>query len=183
MTKLAWAILLVGSFVLFVVASAPVSLAQSKPVATPTACVAAPAPAAAGGAAAAPAATAAATPAPQGRKKRIAIFDFDYATVQTTSAAVFGTNVDVGKGISDLLVKCLVQDGTYSVIERQQLDKILGEQNFSNSDRANPNSAAQIGKILGVDAIIVGSVTQFGNDNKSQSLGGVGAGLGGFGLG
>lgn len=183
MKKLAWAILLVGSFVLLVLASAPVSLAQSKPVATPTACVAAPAPAAGGGAAAAPAATAAAAPAPQGRKKRIAVFDFDYATVQTNSAAVFGTNVDVGKGISDLLVKCLVQDGTYSVIERQQLDKILGEQNFSNSDRANPNSAAQIGKILGVDAIIVGSVTQFGNDNKNQSLGGMGAGLGGFGLG
>jgi len=103
--------------------------------------------------------------------------------VQTNSAAVFGTNVDVGKGISDLLVKCLVQDGTYSVIERQQLDKILSEQNFSNSDRANPTSAAQIGKILGVDAIIVGSVTQFGNDNKNTKIGGAGAGLGGFGVG
>ena len=95
--------------------------------------------------------------APQGRKKRVAIFDFDYATVQTASAAAFGTNVDVGKGITDLLVKYLVQDGTYSVIERQALDKILAEQNFSNSDRANPNSAAKIGKLLGVDAIIVGA--------------------------
>ena len=41
----------------------------------------------------------------QGRKKRVAILDFDYATVQTNSAAVFGTNVDIGKGITDLLVK------------------------------------------------------------------------------
>ena len=120
---------------------------------------------------------------PQGRKKRVAIFDFDYGTVQTASSAAFGTNVDVGKGITDLLVKYLVQDGTYSVIERQVLDKILAEQNFSNSDRANPNSAAKIGKLLGVDAIIVGAVTQFGNDTKNTNVGGGGGGFGGFGLG
>jgi curli biogenesis system outer membrane secretion channel CsgG len=125
-----------------------------------------------------------ATPAaPQGRKKRVAIFDFDYATVQTASAAAFGENVDVGKGITDLLVKYLVQDSTYSVIERQVLDKIMAEQNFSNSDRANPNSAAKIGQLLGVDAIIVGAVTQFGNDTKNTNVGGGGGGFGGFGLG
>src|SRR5664279_5985555 len=49
---------------------------------------------------------------PHARKKRIAIFDFGYATVQSASAAVFGTNVDVGKGIADLLVRNLVKDGT-----------------------------------------------------------------------
>ncbi len=129
------------------------------------------------------AAPAGAPAAPQGRKKRVAIFDFDYATVQTASAAAFGTNVDVGKGITDLLVKYLVQDGTYSVIERQVLDKIMAEQNFSNSDRANPTSAAKLGKLLGVDAIIVGAVTQFGNETKNQNIGGGGGGFGGFGVG
>jgi hypothetical protein len=69
------------------------------------------------------------------------------------------------------------------VIERKAMDKILAEQNFSNSDRANPNSAAKIGKLLGVDAIIVGSITQFGNDTKNTGIGGGGGGLGGFGLG
>ena len=121
--------------------------------------------------------------APAPRKKRVAIFDFDYATVHSNVAAMFGQDVDVGKGISDLLVKYLVKDGTYSVIERKALDKILAEQNFSNSDRANPNSAAKIGKLLGVDAIIVGSITQFGNETKNQGVGGGGGGLGGFGLG
>ena len=94
-----------------------------------------------------------------------------------------GTNVDVGKGISDLLVTDLVKDGTYSVIERKALDKILTEQNFSNSDRANATSAAKIGKLLGVDAIIVGSITQFGNETKNTNIGGTGGGLGGFGIG
>jgi curli biogenesis system outer membrane secretion channel CsgG len=91
--------------------------------------------------------------------------------------------VDVGKGISDLLVKDLVKDGTYAVIERKMLDAILNEQNFSNSDRANPTSAAKIGKVLGVDAIIVGSITQFGNDTKNTNVGGSGGNWGGFGLG
>jgi curli biogenesis system outer membrane secretion channel CsgG len=134
----------------------------------------------------APGATAAPSNAPaqpQGRKKRVAIFDFDYATVQTYSSAAFGSNIDVGKGIADLLVRHLVQDGTYSVIERKAMDKILAEQNFSNSDRANATSAAKLGKLLGVDAIIVGSVTQFGNETKNTNIGGQGGNWGGFGVG
>src|ERR1700680_229699 len=121
--------------------------------------------------------------APQGRKKRVAVFDFDYATVKTNTAALFGTDVDVGKGIADLLVKNLVTDGTYSVIERKAMDKILAEQNFSNSDRANPSSPAKLGKLLGVDAIVVGSITQFGNDTKNMNIGGAGGNWGGFGIG
>jgi curli biogenesis system outer membrane secretion channel CsgG len=108
------------------------------------------------------------------RRPRIAILDFDYATVQTWSQSVFGTNVDLGKGIQQMLVTDLVKDGTYSVIERAAMDKILGEQNFSNSNRADPTSAAKIGKLLGVDAIIVGAITQFGNETKNQGLGGGG---------
>jgi len=132
-----------------------------------------------GQAAAAPAQNPPAT----GRKKRVAVMDFDYATVHGGVAAIFGQDIDVGKGIADLLVTRLVKDGTYSVIERKALDKILAEQNFSNSDRANPASAAKLGKMLGVDAIIVGSITQFGNDTKNTNIGGAGGGLGGFGLG
>lgn len=117
------------------------------------------------------------------RRPRIAIMDFDYATVQTWTSQLFGTNVDVGKGIADLLVTDLVKDGTYSIIERKQLDKILAEQNFSNSNRADPMSAARIAKILGVDAIIVGSITEFGNETKKTGLGGIGGNWHGMGLG
>ena len=122
-----------------------------------------------------------ATPTP--RKKRIAIMDFDYATVHAGVSAIFGQDIDIGKGVADLLVTNLVKDGSYSIIERKALDKILAEQNFSNSDRANPASAAKIGKLLGVDAILVGSITQFGNETKNLGLGGAGGGLLGHGLG
>jgi curli biogenesis system outer membrane secretion channel CsgG len=106
------------------------------------------------------------------QRKRVAIMDFDYATVQSSTAAIFGTNMDIGKGISDLLVDRLVTSGVYSVIERKALSKIMAEQNFSNSDRADANSAAKIARILGVDAIIIGSITQFGRDDQSTSVGG-----------
>jgi curli biogenesis system outer membrane secretion channel CsgG len=111
--------------------------------------------------------------------------NFDYATVQSGVAALFGSNQDIGKGIADILVDKLVNDGAYSVIERKQLDKIIAEQNFSNSDRADPNSAAKIARILGVDAIIIGSITQFGRDDKSTNVGGGAASstLGRFGIG
>jgi curli biogenesis system outer membrane secretion channel CsgG len=119
------------------------------------------------------------------QKKRVAVLNFDYATVQSGVAAVFGSNQDIGKGISDLLVDKLVASGKYSVIERKALDKVLAEQNFSNSDRADATTAAKIARILGVDAVIIGSITQFGRDDKRTNVGGnaVGGITGRFGIG
>jgi curli biogenesis system outer membrane secretion channel CsgG len=109
---------------------------------------------------------------PQADRRKVAVLDFNYATVMTAVQAVFGTNQDIGKGISDLLVNQLVNDGTYRVIERNALDKVLKEQNFSNSDRADATSAAKIGRVLGVDAIITGDITQFGRDDQNKNIGG-----------
>ena len=108
----------------------------------------------------------------QAQKKRVAVFDFEYATVQGSVSSVMGSSVDIGKGIADLMVEELVKTGTYSVVDRKALDKILSEQDFSNSDRADANTAAKIGKILGVDGIIIGSITQFGADDKTTNVGG-----------
>lgn len=105
-------------------------------------------------------------------KRRIAVFDFDYATVSGNVYQYFGSNQDVGKGIADLLVTKLVQGGAYSVIERKQLDKIMTEQNFGQSGRVDEATAAKIGKILGVDIIIVGSINSFGRDDSSKAAGG-----------
>ncbi len=106
------------------------------------------------------------------QKKRVAVFDFEYGTVSSSVYQIFGGNVDVGKGIADMIVDRLVKGNIYSVIERKSLDKLLTEQNFANSDRADPSSAARLGRVLGVDAIIIGSITQFGRDDKQTSVGG-----------
>jgi len=116
-------------------------------------------------------------------KRRVAVMDFGYGTVMTSVQAIFGTNQDIGKGISDLVVNQLVNDGTYRVFERAALDKILNEQNFSNSNRADPSTAAKIGKLAGVDTIIIGDITTFGRDDKNYGGGAVGYGLGKFGMG
>jgi curli biogenesis system outer membrane secretion channel CsgG len=105
-------------------------------------------------------------------KPRVAVMNFDYATVRDVSSSIFGTDIDIGKGITDLIVEKLVNGGTFSVIERKALDTIINEQNISNSDRFDSNSAAKIGRLLGVDAIITGSITQFGRDDKSTNIGG-----------
>ncbi len=105
-------------------------------------------------------------------KPRVAVLSFDYGTVRSESSAIFGTDFDIGKGITDLLVEKLVNGGVFSVIERKVLDTIVSEQNISNSDRFDSNSAAKIGRLLGVDAIITGSITQFGRDDKSTNIGG-----------
>src|SRR5579875_1066740 len=126
-----------------------------------------------------------ATSAMAQQKKRVAVMNFDYATVRSFVASIWGTDQDVGKGVADLLITQLVKDGTYTVVERAALDKILAEQNFSNSDRADATTAAKIGKLLGVNAIIIGSVTQFGRDDQTRTYGGgaIGGLTGRFGIG
>ena len=110
-------------------------------------------------------------------KKRVAVLNFDFSGVQKWWDA---PNWDIGAGISDLIVKHLVQDGSYRVMDRRALDAVLAEQNLSVSDRADPSTAAQIGKLLSVDAIIVGSITQFGTEDKNRSFGGIGGTFGGI---
>ena len=73
----------------------------------------------------------------QSKRPTVALLDFDYASINHWWEA----NQDIGKGIADLVVDGLVEDGTYRVIERKRLDAILAEQNFSNSDRADPEAA------------------------------------------
>ena len=77
MKKIACSVLIIFTFLAVVIAEAQVAPTPTPASLTTT-----------------PGSTAAKT---QGRRKRVAVFDFDYATVATSSAALFGTQVDVGK--------------------------------------------------------------------------------------
>lgn len=119
------------------------------------------------------------SPAPP--KKRLAVFDFDNAGVAAAPQMIFfsTSTPNVGKSVADLLLTRLVQGGKASLIERAAIDKLIAEQNFSNSDRADPVTAAKIGRILGVDAIILGTITHY--DYEDKVTGGGGTSFGGFG--
>ena len=123
---------------------------------------------------------AAAPAAAQSTRPTVAVLNFEYGTVQKW----WSGNQDIGEGIADMIVDELVNDGAYRMIERKRLDAILAEQNFSNSERADPSAKtlAQIGKALGVKYLIVGSITKFGTEQSSKSFGGGGYGSA-FGLG
>jgi len=57
----------------------------------------------------------------------------------------------------------------YTVVERSQLEKVLHEQNLSNTGIVDDAQAATIGKVLGIDAIIMGSVSYTSKDEPSQN--------------
>ncbi|MCJ7629045.1 MAG: hypothetical protein MUO50_11740, partial [Longimicrobiales bacterium] len=72
---------------------------------------------------------------------------------------------------ADELTTQLVKSGVFTVVERSQVNAILEEQHFGLSGAVDAATAAQIGKILGVQAVLMGSVTQFSVDRKSGGLG------------
>jgi curli biogenesis system outer membrane secretion channel CsgG len=115
------------------------------------------------------------------QKKRVAVFDFDNAAVQAGITFPFAeTNApNLGKAAADLLITKLVQDGNLSVLERNAIDKLLAEQDFSNTNRTDPATAAKLGRVLGVDTIILGTITHY--DYVDKTTGGGGARFGGFG--
>jgi curli biogenesis system outer membrane secretion channel CsgG len=109
----------------------------------------------------------------QASRPTMAILDFDYGAINHW----WSGNEDIGKGIADMIVDGLVDDGSYRIIERKRLDAILAEQNFNDSDRVDPSGkAAKIGKALGVKYLIVGSITRFGTEDSKKGLGGGGIG-------
>jgi len=59
------------------------------------------------------------------------------------------------------LTEYLVQTNRFTVLEREKIDKILQEQGLSMTGVIDQNSAVEIGKLLGVDALIFGNVTAY----------------------
>ncbi len=85
--------------------------------------------------------------------------------------------VDVGDKMSALITNRLVEmGGNIRVVEREHLRSVLAEQDLVG--RVDPSHAAQLGRLLGAEVLVFGTVTQF----ELSSTGGVrvrGIGVGG----
>lgn len=80
-----------------------------------------------------------------GRYERIAVLPFSSPFLQA------------GIEAADLVALELLKKG-YSVIERSAIDKILREQGFGLTGAVDLQTAAEIGRILGVQCFVIGSV-------------------------
>src|SRR5690625_2544060 len=71
------------------------------------------------------------------------------------------SGVDVGQQITSLVTDNLVNKGDFLVVERELIQEIIGEQDFGQSGRVDPSRAAEIGRLLGADVLLFGTVTRF----------------------
>ena len=114
---------------------------------------------------------------PSGLRKMIAVVEFED---KSDRSRWHWTGPDPGTGMSDMLTTELVKSGKFMVIEREQLHHVLAEQDFGQSGRVTEQTAPQLGRLLGVAAVVYGSVSEFGY--LAADTGGRKSGLGGLGV-
>lgn len=100
-----------------------------------------------------------------GARKRLAILDFD---MSGSIYDVYGNHQNSFYNInfSDKLTSKLFASGIYTIIEKDQLLKTIAEQGLGGASFTDPNTTAKLGKILGVEAIITGSISYSTTDEK-----------------
>ena len=87
---------------------------------------------------------------------RVAVIGFD----STAPGYIWHINSELSQAATDLMINALIKTERFRVFERIKLDAILKEQDFqAYSGRVDPSTAVKIGKMLGVDLIVTGSVT------------------------
>jgi hypothetical protein len=93
----------------------------------------------------------------QDEKIRVAVFD-------PTSP---GTDIDEGSKIAirELISSVFVNTGKYTIVERSLLEKVMKEQEFSNSGAVDDSQATEVGKLTGANKVIISVVTLVGERN------------------
>ena len=104
-----------------------------------------------------------------GARPRVAVLEFKNKAPQAWG--------HVGAAAQDILISELVKKGKYTVIDRERLSEVLQEKNLSISGDIDPKTAVKAGKLLGVEYVIAGSVTEFGSVKSGASTGWLGGRL------
>jgi curli biogenesis system outer membrane secretion channel CsgG len=81
----------------------------------------------------------------------------------------------------DIFVTELVKSRKFAVIEREKINSIMQEKGLTLAGDIDPKTAMQIGKLLGLNYILTGAVTEYGATDTGAHGGGIGA-LPGFGV-
>lgn len=95
---------------------------------------------------------------------------FDASFIKKIAVVEFSNYTNkrhAGKVIADHIEQLLVAQSGYQVISRMELNQILREQRLGTSGVLTPSAARIIGKLAGVDAVVVGQVQRFEIVSKS----------------
>lgn len=94
---------------------------------------------------------------------RIAIFAFDNKSGTTQ----FGS---IGESVSDKLSAKLFNDSEamefVEIISRDELGKLVAEHNLNMTPDMDPNTVSKYGKLMGVNVIIAGKITQVSSEHQ-----------------
>ncbi|MGB7591554.1 MAG: FlgO family outer membrane protein [Terriglobia bacterium] len=90
---------------------------------------------------------------PQGHTMTIAVTDFPDRRKQVCG---------LGQFVAERLGTLLSRQPQCRLIERRRLDVVLGELKFSMSELVDPAKARRLGEMLGVQGLVVGTVTDLG---------------------
>jgi len=74
---------------------------------------------------------------------------------------------EISAALVDLFTTALVEKGTLRVFERERMAAIMKEQNLGLSGNITPDTAVKIGKLIGVQYLLTGRVTEFAMKGKS----------------
>ena len=101
----------------------------------------------------------------KGPKKRVGVVNIE------NKASYTKKNKRVGGAMVDIVTTELAKTGAFILIERAEMDKVLAEQAQGQSGIINPATAAKTGRILGLQALVIGSLSEFGVEPKVIDLG------------
>lgn len=91
-------------------------------------------------------------------KKRIAVADF---------TDLDGNVTKLGRFIAEELNTFLPEAGKgFEVIDRSQISKLMKENELLKDGFTDPKAAAQLGKLVGIEALIYGTIIKFGEGEK-----------------
>jgi curli biogenesis system outer membrane secretion channel CsgG len=98
----------------------------------------------------------------KGPKLRVGVVNFQ----NKTPSKVLG----IGEAASDILGTILQKTDRFIVIPQQDLDSILSQQRLGATGVINPETAAKMGEVMGLNAIVTGAVTAYSETEEGTDF-------------
>ena len=96
----------------------------------------------------------------KGPKLRVGVVNFQ----NKTPSRVLG----IGEAAADILGTILQKTDRFIVIPQQDMESILSQQRMGATGVVNPETAAEMGKVMGLNAIVTGAVTAYSETEEGS---------------